>query len=385
VIALVIARATIRRTARDRTGLFFMIVLPVLIIVVIGSTVRGGDRFPIGVVDQGSGELGAALVEDLESADSLDVRRFDDLETMKLAVRRSELAAGVVVPRGLDEQVRAGGSVAVGFLTQPSNTTGLAAREAVESIVADHSALLTAAGFAADEAGGTVADHLARAQAATAGVEPLTVDTTVSGESRFLPAGFTYSAASMLVLFVFINAVAGGGVIVENRRLGLYERMLAAPVTPRAIVAGETFTYVLIALLQSLLIVAVGGLLFEVDWGDPLAAMALVLTWSTVGASAGLLAGTVLRTAEQAGAIGPIVGIALGMLGGCMWPLEIVPPLMKTVGHLVPHGWAVDSWIELLSRDGTIGDIAGPLLVLGGFAAVLGTLAAFRLRRQLTA
>jgi ABC-2 type transport system permease protein len=79
------------------------------------------------------------------------------------------------------------------------------------------------------------------------------------------------------------------------------------------------------------------------------------------------------------------VGIAFGMLGGCMWPLEIVPPVMRAIGHVVPHGWAVDSWIELLSRGGGLGDIAGRLAVLAAFALAFGTLAAFRLRRQLTA
>jgi hypothetical protein len=28
-------------------------------------------------------------------------------------------------------------------------------------------------------------------------------------------------------------------------------------------------------------------------------------------------------------AIGPVVGIAFGMLGGCMWPLEIVPNTVR--------------------------------------------------------
>jgi ABC-2 type transport system permease protein len=73
-----------------------------------------------------------------------------------------------------------------------------------------------------------------------------------------------------------------------------------------------------------LLIVGVGALLFGVDWGNPIAAGALVALWALGGTGAGMLSGSVFRTPEQASSIGPTVGMVAGMLGGCMWPLAIV-------------------------------------------------------------
>lgn len=67
-----------------------------------------------------------------------------------------------------------------------------------------------------------------------------------------------------------------------------------------------------------------------------------------------------------------------------MWPLEIVPPTVRAIGHLTPHAWAIDSWTEILSRGGGIADIAGGLAILAGFAVALLALASLRLRRSLT-
>lgn len=383
MIVRAIAGATLRRIGRDRTSVFFMFALPILIITVIGSTMAGDDEFVVGVHDEGAGELGAAILADLERADDLEVRRVGDLDDLRAAVRRSELVAGVVLPAGLDERARTGESVAVEVLSQPASGSGLGAVQAIRAVVAERSAVLGAAAFAAEVAGGAVDDHLDAAAEAAGSAPALVVETTVEGESRFLPTGFTYSTATMLVLFVFVNAVAGGADLVQHREQGLHERMLAAPVTPRAVIAGEAVTYLLIALLQSALIVGVGALLFGVRWGDPVAAAALVGMWAVVAAGAGMLLGSLLRTVEQATAIGPVVGIAMAMLGGCMWPLEIVPPLMQAIGHAVPHGWAVDGWIELLSRDGGLADIGRNLLALGAFALAFGGISAHRLRRQL--
>ena len=51
---------------------------------------------------------------------------------------------------------------------------------------------------------------------------------------------------------------------------------------------------------------------------------ALVFFFVLVSTSAGLVFGTLLRSEDQAITIAAPVGIALAMLGGCMWSLEIV-------------------------------------------------------------
>jgi ABC-2 type transport system permease protein len=81
--------------------------------------------------------------------------------------------------------------------------------------------------------------------------------------------------------------------------------------------------------------------------------------------------------------IGIPVAIGMAMLGGCMWPLEIVPPAVRAAGHLTPHAWAMDAWIKLIFDGDGIGSIAVDLAVLGGVAAVLLGLATWRLRAVL--
>jgi ABC-2 type transport system permease protein len=88
--------------------------------------------------------------------------------------------------------------------------------------------------------------------------------------------------------------------------------------------------------------------------------------------------------AEQAQAVGIPLSVGLGMLGGCMWPLDIVPAPMQVVGHLTPHAWAMDGWSELIFDGGSLLDILPNLAVLAGIAAVVGLLAVRQLRRAVT-
>lgn len=380
-----VAATALRRLLRDRTSVFFLVLLPVLVIVIIGVTVRGQRPFRTGVVSGTASAEGRRITAALAASSAVELHSFDDLEAARTALRRSELDTIVVVPADADATIEAGRTVQVDVLGEQTDATSRAAAQAVSAVISDHAAALAAARARATVVRGNLARQLAAVAAVAQHTPPVEVrGRVVDAKSGILPGGFSYSTPTMLVLFVFITSIAGSAAMIESRRLGIHDRMLAGPVTPWTIVAGETLSYLLTAMLQSAIIVGVGALAFGVSWGDPVAAAALVAMWALVGTGAGVLAGALFRTPEQATAIGITGGMVAGMLGGCMWPLEIVGRTMRTVGHVTPQAWAVDGWVEILSRGGGITDIGRQLTVLAGFAAVLLTIAAFRLRARLT-
>ncbi|WP_406054666.1 ABC transporter permease [Kribbella sp. NBC_00889] len=383
--ALAVAGASLRRMLRDRTALFFIVLLPVLVIAIIGTVVENPGGFRIGVLSgQPSGRsLAAALVEDLATVGP--VRTLTDEETARTALRRGELDAVVLVPADLDTRLLSGDDLAIPVLAGGAESTQAAVRSAISAAVARHAERVQAAAFAARTTDSTIAEQLPRATALQQATPRIAVKTeNVASGSDYLPLGFGYSAPTMLVLFVFINALAGGAAIVQTRQLGIHQRALAAPVRARTLLLGEGLCCLTFSLLQSALIIGTGSLLFGVAWGNLPAAIALVVTWALVGTGAGMLSGAVFKTPDQASAIGPVVGIAFAMLGGCMWPLEIVPDTVRTLGHATPHAWAVDAWITVLSRAGDITDIGTELAVLAGFALGMLVLASTVLQRRLS-
>jgi ABC-2 type transport system permease protein len=384
VRALAIARASTRRIIRDRTALFFLLVLPIIVIIIVGATVRGFSTFRVGVDSVGSGAAGQRIVTALDHSRGIDIAIYTDQKSLTTALARGEISVGVLLPAGLDAVESEAKPATVTIFAEQVNSAQQAAATAVSSVILGQGALVQSASFAAAHSSSSYNQALALAtslQGTTphVGLRNVSADTSAST----LPQGYSYSAPTELVLFVFLSALAGGAAIIETRRLGMYERMLAGPVRARTIIAGEALTYFLLALVQSALIIVVGAIAFGVSWGNPLAAAALVITWALVGAGAGLLSGTLFRTPEQASAIGPTAGIALAMLGGCMWPLSIVSTTMREIGHVTPQAWAVDAWTSLLSRHGTITTIAPQLGVLAAFAVVLLSVSSLRLYQRL--
>ncbi|MEP7369701.1 MAG: ABC transporter permease [Dermatophilaceae bacterium] len=382
--ALALAGAELKRVTRDRTFLFFIVLLPILVILLVGVTTAGSTSVRVGIVTGEPTLIAQQLVHDLEADPTLTTQRYPTRSEGVDALRRGELQAVVIIATTLDADLRSGAATQIPVLVPGAVESSQSAVTAVRSVVARHGAAIQAAHFATSHSSRSFEQNLAttRSLQRSASLVPVRTE-VINRNSSFLPAGYSYSAPTMLVLFVFINAVAGGGAMIQTRRYGIFSRALAAPIRPRDLVLGETLCYLTLALIQALLIVVVGAVMFGVSWGNPVAAAALIGIWALVGTGAGMVSGSLFRTPEQATAIGPAVGIAFGMLGGCMWPLEIVPPTVRLVGHATPQAWAVDAWVTLLSRGGTLGDIAGYLAILAGYAVVLLTIASLRLRHSL--
>jgi ABC-2 type transport system permease protein len=390
--ALAIASTTMKRFMRDRSALFFTAALPLVLIFLIGTATSGfdTDEFPIGVVVGGEGALTDELHQRLEASELVEVQTYDDAEALAKDVRRGVVSAGVVIPSDYDANLLAGTPVDVELLLDQTRGSPAGVRSAIAQAVGDQGAELQAAIFTSEHTRKPVSAALAEARRTSElfsrteiGVVAKTVGS--GDEDEYLAPGIGYQAPSNLILFVFITSVAGSALLIRSRQLRVIQRMYSTPTGARTIIAGETLARFAIAGYQALLIVVAGTLFFGVDFGDPLAATVLVVVFVLVGTSVGTLFGTLFRTPEQAGSIGPMAGIAMGMLGGCMWPLEIVPETMQRIGHLFPQAWAMDAWIELIGRGGTIADIGTELLVLAGFVVVLLPLGTWRLRRALVA
>ena len=377
-VTLAIVQVRLRQLRRDRIALFFTFLLPLLLITLLGAAGTSGDVL-VGLVRHDQGPLAQNVVDALRSEPGLEIRSYSTDAQLRQAVERGALTGGVVIPADYDAALRAGLPAPLTFPVDPASQQSVAVRSRVSAVVDHEAAVIRSAQLSAARAGGfDAALPLARRAAATAtgGVE-----VTTSGRDPL--HGVTvadYATAGQLVLFVFLIAISGAGDLVETRRLGVTRRMLAAPVPARGIILGEGVGRFAIALLQSLVIVGLGTLLFRISWGDPLAVGAVVTAFALVATAVGLLVGTMARSNEQATSIGPPVGIALGMLGGCMWPLEVVGSTMRDVGHVTPHAWALDAMVDLMGNRAGLGDVLGPIAMLLGFFLVLLSLAIWRLR-----
>jgi ABC-2 type transport system permease protein len=382
---LAIAGMNLRRTLRERTSLFFIFLFPMLLILVLGLAFGGAGSPRVGVVVGDGDPLAGALWQRVRTAGGVDATRVADEARLVAAVERGELEAGLAIPAGYGAAVRAGRQVRLHYVSR-SGKQGQQVGQIVSAAVDQESGRLRAIWFTQRETG-VGFDAAAGRVAAVAGHPPaVSVDARTTGQAAFPQTlgRFDVGASSQLLLFVFLTALTSSAALIETRRLGLSRRMYATPTTAGTIVAGEALGRLAVSVLQGLVIMAGAAVFFGVNWGDPIAAGLLMVVFALVAGGAGLLLGAAARTPQQSLAVGLLLSLGLGALGGTMLPLDLFPPTMRTLAHATPHAWAVDGYARLVRHGGHLLDIAPQLGVLCAAAAPLFAAAAGWLRRAVT-
>jgi ABC-2 type transport system permease protein len=291
----------------------------------------------------------------------------------------------LLVPPAYDEELTAGTSVDLPFFARPDGL-GPQLQAVVGSVVAQETAPMVAAIVADGQGAGPIDEAEARARQTAESMPKVIVETSTIGESLF-PATlgrFDLGAASQLTLFMFVTALTGAAVLIETRRLGISTRMISTPTSVGTVVAGEGLGRYLVVLFQGLYIMVATLLIFRVDWGDPVGAIAVVLAFAAVGAGTAMLFGTLFSNAQQAIGVGIVFALGLAALGGSMVPAELFSDTLQRVARLTPHYWANSAFAELVRNGGTLADILPQLGVLLAYAAVLLVLATWRMRVVIT-
>ncbi|MGB5951141.1 MAG: ABC transporter permease [Ornithinimicrobium sp.] len=378
-----IAAVELRRFLADRSNIFFVFIFPLVLVVVIGSSFGGEGPAAKVAISGGDSALRAAIVEELTEDDQADVS-FGEEDAIREQVGRGRTSVGLLITPQDASAFEAGEDVDLQILVGAGASSQVAFQTvsgAVEAANArrDQVAALSASTSEPQQ----VDDALDQAEESLTPAT-LQVDSVdeISEEFAGLAGQFDQSAASQLLLFVFIASLTGSATLIQARRYGVVGRVLSAPVTTLQIIGGQALGRFTIAAFQGVYIMVATTLLFNVEWGSwPLALLVLVV-FSTIAAGAAMVLGSVIDNEGASAGVGIGLGLVLAALGGCMFPLELFGDTMRTVAHITPHAWAYDAMADVQRRDASLLDILPELTVLTAMAAVLLLIGAWALRRS---
>jgi ABC-2 type transport system permease protein len=176
--------------------------------------------------------------------------------------------------------------------------------------------------------------------------------------------------AGQMIFFAFYTGAYTTTSLLQENEDGTLARLFSTP-TPRSIVlAGKFLAVFFTVIVQGLVVLAVSGIAFGIDWDDPAAAGMMIVGQVVASAGLGIFLISLMRSTRQAG---PVLGgglTVLGMLGGLFTVAVPMPAAFEMVNLFTPHGWAIRGWRLVINGAGPA-EVLLPLGVLLLSGAVL--------------
>ncbi|WP_324651110.1 ABC transporter permease [Georgenia sp. H159] len=376
-----IAGTELRRFMRDRSNIFFVLIFPLLLVVVIGLQFGGEGSSGRIVLSGTEGELRTALTAELEDGGAAVTEAGP--EAMRQQVARGRADVGLLLDDAAEQAFSAGEPAEIEMISASgagSQAASQLVRTALQGLSLERAQLtaLTDVGVPAADAGAA----LDAARQDVAPIELSVVDVDEIAQELGGLGRFDLGAATMLLMFVFLSTLGSAVTLIQSRRLGVQGRVLAAPVSGAQAITGQLLGRWVIASFQGAYIMVASMLIFDVDFGNIGLALLLLLVFGAVATGAAMLLGSVMDHEGAANGLAVGLGLVLGALGGCMFPLELFPDTLRTVAHVTPHAWGYEAFAELQRHSGGLMDIAPYLAVLAAMALLLIGFGAWALRRS---
>lgn len=177
------------------------------------------------------------------------------------------------------------------------------------------------------------------------------IEKTYFGQSKWSEFdGLLQGILGFTLYFSTFSMVFGMGDIVEDKRLYTWHRLLTTPVKLSGIIFGNLVFYSVLGILQISVVFLLGQWLFGVEFnGQLLGVLFIAILYVVVMNGLGLVIATHVKDAHQLSAVSPIILTAMAMIGGCMWPIEIVTSkVLLGLSYLTPHRWAMGAIKEIV-------------------------------------
>ncbi|MDO9574355.1 MAG: ABC transporter permease [Candidatus Contubernalis sp.] len=380
-LIILIAINHLQTILKDRTNYILLLALPLALTFITGALFGGGGGsgeirvVSVAVTDYDKSEISRFLEESLH-IDSIAVEQLSEEAALE-EVKSRDIAAAVIIPEGFGDSLKKGNPMDIRLIKADlSESPGLAEQQ-INALMYRLSAGAAAAAITEEEGRG---EWLKTFSSAAEKWDPPPVKVnmktiTMAGDDQ-IPTGHRHSSPGFVVMFGMMTVItAGAGTLLQERENGTLSRLLTAPLTKFHLISGKMLGLMITGVLQMSIMILVGRLLFSVEWGRDLPALILlVVALSFASTGFGMMLSSLSRTKGQAEAVGVLSVLIMSMLGGSWWPVEILPAYMQAMAKVVPSGWAMQGFVDLIMRGAGLAQVALPVAVMFAFGSVFVTI-----------
>jgi ABC-2 type transport system permease protein len=332
---------------RNKFGLFFGLIFPVILILIFGAIFAGGGSSTVSVYAQNQDngafgqDIGASFLSALNESTTIRVITINASENFPDYLAAHSASDGIIIPQNFSAEYIAGHSVNVTVYGNPTaSTSGI-----VSGTVSGYANYFNLQRF-----NGTM----------VIGLSSATVSAQQTKYIDFLIPGLIGFSILTSPMFSLVNISS------EYKKTKLFKQLSLTPLTKMEWLISKMMWYIVLTIAGFLLMVGVGIFAFNAHvaltpWLIPFLVLGPMLF-----ASLGMLVGTVTKNPETAGVIGNIVTFPMMFLAGTFFPISSMPQYLQTFAHILPLFYVTEG----LNNAMVYGNISGTIIDIAVLAII---------------
>jgi len=358
---------------RDPRTLTLVLVIPVMQLFLLGYAATNDVRnVSMAVYDQDRGLSARRLLDAYRVADYFNIQyEVTSQDQLRELIDSGKARVGLIIPPDYSARIQGGGSTQIAFVLDGGDPTSTStALSAVQLIGQEHATEI-------------LIERLEGSGSSRVFQLPMEVRYQVWYNPDLIDAYYMIPGVIGTILYS-LTSVLTATAIVRERERGTIEQLIVTPIRSWELVVGKILPYVLLAILNTLTVLAIGHWWFDVPIrGDLSLILALSCLFLLTSLGIGLLASTFAKTQQEAMLAVFMLLLPAIFLSGFFFPLEAMPEFLQWISRIIPLRYYLVIIRSLLLKDVGLVVLREEIIALTIFGISLMGAAALRFRKRL--
>ena len=207
--------------------------------------------------------------------------------------------------------------------------------------------------------------------------------------SRNIPNASQHNVPAWTVFAMFFIVISLGGSVVREKLNGSFVRLKTLPTNYLVALLSKQITYLFVTVVQAIVVFSIGIWLFpamglpKLDLPADITGVlivTLICGWCAV--SYAIMIGVFAKTHEQSNGIGAVSIVLMAAIGGLLVPSFAMPQSFQFVMKLSPLHWCLEAYYGLFLEGGKLKDVMLNILPLLGITFVIQAITLYGLKRK---
>ncbi|MDH2900651.1 MAG: ABC transporter permease [archaeon] len=317
-----------REYLRNRVGLFFALIFPIILIVLFGAIFSNGNSGPINVYYQNhdNGQISTSFLTALNQTKVIQVIQVNPSVNFTQYLLGNSYSQGMIIPVNFTSSYIAGQLINVTMYTNPTDSSSGIVLSVVSGVINSF--------------------NLGHAHAApviqlnSQSIKPQSykyIDFLVPGL-----IGFSILTSPM---FSMVNISA------EYKKNKIFRQLSLTPLTKGEWLTSKIIWYIILSVASFFLMTLFGIELFGAHVTFSLWIAPFLIVGPIFFVALGMLVGTVTKSQESAGVIGNIITFPMIFLSGTFFPVASMPTYLQNIAHVLPLFYVIDGLNDVMIYD----------------------------------
>lgn len=357
---------SLKRLMKDKSSFVFMLVVPIaFILMIMLLNTNSTSNYKVGLVDYDNTPLTKAFEDSLSERSTVVKVTEEELQDRLL---KSNIQYGLVIPKGFTNALISMEDIKLEGYKIMESDAAIPTMFFIENFINSSKHISKAAK-------GETIKFYEGISVYLDGINTINSSTisNKNGTKEITLAGIGFLLMSMLFF-----SISTATIVLEDKKNKTFYRSLTSPLTMKSYMLQNLLCYLLLQQIQVVAIFSIMRFVFNMNLGPSIFNLFIImLVFSFVCIAFGTAIATISKDTRQASILATFIINPMVMIGGCFWPIEIMPQFLQKLSKLTPTKWALDG-IETILFGGGILSISKELLILGLFSIVFFLLGTWR-------